>query len=892
MEGFPSPLQISSPVTARKSSVEQFPSALRVGSPVVEHGIEGRPPLTRQGTSGASDKLSQLFPSRPPSVASPISDPSTSRRTSHPSPLTPGPDPYQIPRAPAPPVFPEDTSYNSSPDPFDQQQSPPAFPRSGTKRLLSRLTTLRSAGKGGAYNRLEDEESGRGKGRLKQVDEVDEPISYDLSGYDGLPMKNFEPKKISAADAMAQERELNEAGYAAEYERLEAQLGAGMSAIHEVPFSYSAPTESKVNHKRGLSNVDVADAAAREGGQREAEKTGGIVAVSEVPIDISESFGGADFDSRSVLTTNVADEGSKTSYYFPEDPDMPSWRPFSMGWPWLFMLVIIALALAGLQEFLCQLSMKKSKHEPSAENDGGLVNFKRPGDLSLIAYFTWKYSPVLLFVIYGILWQISDFEVKRLEPYYQLSKKSGATAAESLNMDYLTFLSWLVPLRALRHKQYAVIYVSIATLVASSLVPILQSASVNMYPPKKDRKSDEWKAIRIDPAWSRAVTACLIVVAVCGSVLMYEMRRKSGLLSDPKGIAGVAAMATRSHILTDFHGLDTAPLSKIHKQLRHRRYILHKSSLWQGEYIRNSTEKIYEHGSDPRPLMLRLRAGIPFMFYMVLFLVAIPVFMFVPGADIVTDELPWLLTALAIIVKLLFGTLNCDVRMLEPFYILSNRKAPAKTLTLDYNGTNPIFLPFKALLNKHYMVAMVGVGSILAELLTVVVSSLSVNGRMFFPGHGHGGDDDKDDDHSKLFRRDDMEKDRYNTEETFLSFWVSFSLSASILLVLIAMTIIVYMRRSQKFMPRQVGSMASILAFIHQSKMLVNFVDTEELNSHQMTKHLERQGKTYALGWFSGRDSDDHCGIDEEPILAPYKYGVDWTKTRVLGNQIGTWEHY
>ena len=124
------------------------------------------------------------------------------------------------------------------------------------------------------------------------------------------------------------------------------------------------------------------------------------------------------------------------------------------------------------------------------------------------------------------------------------------------------------------------------------------------------------------------------------------------------------------------------------------------------------------------------------------------------------------------------------------------------------------------------------------------------------------------------------------------SFWISFSLVFSILIVLVGIAILVYFRRGHKFMPRQIGTMASVLAFIHQSKMLVSFVDTEKFNSSQMDHHLERQGKTYALGWFSGRDGDDHCGIDEEPVLAPYKYGVDWTKTRMLGHQIGTWEHY
>jgi hypothetical protein len=682
-------------------------------------------------------------------------------------------------------------------------------------------------------------------------------------------MKSFEPKQVhSTATSMQEARDLSdEAGYAAEYERLEARLFGGMNSIVEVPFTHQ-PDRIAPEASRGpiLSSAEVA--------QREAEKRGDIVKVPEIAIDISESFGGADIDARSVLTAGHAnDEGSKASYYFPDDPDMPAWRPFFMGWPWISILVTIALLLAGVQEYLCQLSMKR-------QSEGeGLAKFKNPKELSVLVYFTWKYAPVLFFVIYGIMWQATDFEVKRLEPFYQLSKKSGATAGESLNMDYLTFMSWLVPLRALRHKQYAVIYVSLSTLVASSLVPVLQSASVNVYPPRHEREADKLKFILIDPPWSRAVTACLVFVAISGCILIYEMRRKSGLLSDPKGIAGIAAMATRSHILNEFRGLDTAPLDKIHKQLRHRRYILHKSSLWQGEYIRNNREKIYEHGTDPRPLMLRLRAGLPYIGFIICFTISIPIFMFVEGANKVTEKLPFLLTSLATLIKLLWNTMNCDVRMLEPFHILSRRNAPAKTLTLDYTGTNPILLPVQALINKHYLVSVVAMGSILTEVLTVCVSSFSVDGKRFIPG--------QDDTPHK-----DESNSRANTDETFRSFWISFSLVIGILITLVIIASIVYVRRSHRFMPRQIGTMAAVLAFIHQSRMLVNFIDTWNLDSAQMTRHLEKQGKKYGLGWFVGRDNEDHCGIDEEPLWASYEYGKNSAEGRLRENEIGSWQYY
>lgn len=276
MDRVPGPLQVGSPTGRRNPSLGEVPSTLRVGSPTVERGappLQQRPALTRKNTSG-SDRLSQLFPSRPPSVASASPDWPASRRTSYPSPLTPGSDPsYRIPRAPAPPTFSEDT-YASTPDPFAQQFRQPISQSSGTKRLLNRLT---SRARGGEYNRLENEEHEKSPKQLKGVQEHEEHVGFDISGFEGLPMKNFEPKK--ADGTVHQERDLDEAGYAAEYERLEGKLFGGMSSIFEVPFEYKPQRSGEqLGHQRGLSSSDVTAAAAAA--QQEAEKRGDIVMVS------------------------------------------------------------------------------------------------------------------------------------------------------------------------------------------------------------------------------------------------------------------------------------------------------------------------------------------------------------------------------------------------------------------------------------------------------------------------------------------------------------------------------------------------------------------------------------------------------------------------------------
>lgn len=558
---------------------------------------------------------------------------------------------------------------------------------------------------------------------------------------------------------------------------------------------------------------------------------------------------------------------------------MPNWRPFSMHWTYITFLTILALGLAGLQEFLCQLSMRKE------EKDGGLLVFVAPQDIPMMDFFLWKYAPTLILVSYGILWQITEFDVKRLEPYYQLSRPTGALAAESLNIDYSVFISYLTPIMALRYRQVAVSISAVATLLASGLVPVLQSAALDIYPDEEERKSNDQKFVRVDPAWSRATSITLGVVALCGIYLLFQLRRKSGLMSDPNGIAGIAAMATRSHILEDFRGLDTAPPSVIHKQLRHRRYILHKSSLWQGAYERNTVEKEEDQKQkpeNPKALILRLKAGIPFIGYMVLCSALLPLFIFVEAANDLTEKLPFLLVLVATSIKLLWNSLDSDIRLLEPFYWLSCRHAPPRILTLDYTGTVPGWVVIKSAMNKHFIVAAVGLGSIMCEVLTVTVSSFTVDGRQFFPDHDSSSSSSLDD--------EDDARNRLNSGETYKSFWISFALSEVILVLLCIMAAITYARRRHKFLPREPGTIASVLAYIHQSNMLKDFVDTEKLDSRAMTAHLEKLGKTYALGWFVGRDGLDHCGIDAEEMWGRYQYGVDKDKGRLI--EVGGVDRY
>ncbi len=554
-----------------------------------------------------------------------------------------------------------------------------------------------------------------------------------------------------------------------------------------------------------------------------------------------------------------------------------------MSWPYITLLILLSLGMAGAQEYLYQLSHTRSKV------GDGLLKYKSPIELTNWEYFCWKYLPTMVAVTYGVLWQVVDFEVKRLEPYYQLSRQEGALAAASLNIDYVTGLPILTPIKALRYKHWTVLLCSVAHLIASSLAPVAQSASLLVTPNQKEREIHKYKFVRVHEVWGRVHTGLLLLIAVLGCLVLFSLRRKSGLLSDPKGIAGIAAMANKSHILMDFKDLDRATPDQIHDHLKHRRYNLHKSSLWQGEYIKSTGNDTFgpqatepKKVKSPHPLMLRLIGGIPFISGMLLFTLFIPVLLFTP-ANKLNQNFPWILTAIATIIRHLWAAVEGNVRIMEPFYVLSRRNAPSYILTLDYAGTMPVWIAVKSLLNRHYLLSLVGFGAILTEMLTVCVSALGVSGTDFISVDA--------DDALPLVRdvvfvslttnSSDVVRavaSRSNSEETFRSFWTSFSLAIGILLWLCGTACLVLYRRRHPFLPREPGTIASVLAFIHQSKMLYDFVDTERMHSRQMTAHLARKGKTYGLGWFTGRDGHDHCGVDEEPLLTNYVHGKPYFK--------------
>ncbi|KAK6854536.1 hypothetical protein PG995_009629 [Apiospora arundinis] len=609
-------------------------------------------------------------------------------------------------------------------------------------------------------------------------------------------------------------------------------------------------------------------------GQNEANKTGAVIEViiedpmdKQSGVDLSNMVGPTPLgtDPNRMRQTTFPKSNKSTEIFYPQ----PNWKPFSMRWPYLIVLILLSLILAIGVELIYQSSTRVP-----------LMRFNKPGDINPFDYFVLRFVPTLVTVTYGVFWQITDVEVRRLEAFYQMSKDGGALAAESINVDYITSFSFSRPIRAFQRKHYAVAVSSIATLLAVSLVPTLGAASIVMLPDRATRQTGNVeKTIIMSAVLSRLLTSTFVIIAALGCILFYQLHsRRSGLLADVKGIAGLAAMAVVSHVMMDFKDMDVAKPKDIHKKLKNHRYVLRNSSLAPDDSTSTTAKDTEKHkeidvSENPHPLMLRAEGGVPFIIGILLFLVFLPIVLFTKANEL-TDKAPWVITALAVSIKLAWGSLETSIRMMEPYYILSKRHAPAKTLTLDYTAMPFAWVALAAFVNRHWMVFLVGFGTVLAETLTILMTSLAtVSGRDFLEQASL--DHDSNDSPRNLRRAGN----KINAgQETVVSFTVSLTLTCFILVYMFVVATIVFVRRRHPFLPRQPNTISSVLAFMHQSKMLYDFVGTAKFTNAQMVQRLEGLGKTYGLGWFEGRDGQTHCGVDEEELTGSYKHGIDYSR--------------
>jgi len=116
------------------------------------------------------------------------------------------------------------------------------------------------------------------------------------------------------------------------------------------------------------------------------------------------------------------------------------WKPFTLRAPTIIASLLITVALIALIEYINKISIEEK----------ALFFTERVEGFPTSVVFCYRYLPQMIVVALGVGWAAVDLDVKRLEPYFQLSKPEGATASNSIFLHYPFDFIAFVPINAAR----------------------------------------------------------------------------------------------------------------------------------------------------------------------------------------------------------------------------------------------------------------------------------------------------------------------------------------------------------------------------------------------------------------------------------------------------------
>ncbi|KUI52674.1 Protein AIG2 [Cytospora mali] len=142
------------------------------------------------------------------------------------------------------------------------------------------------------------------------------------------------------------------------------------------------------------------------------------------------------------------------------------WKPYTMRAPVLCAVVLISLGLAGVIEYLAQKSLKQ----------GGLALSPSQDAIPQSVNIAYLYLPTTIAVLYSLLWTWIDLDVRRMQPWFELSRSHGAKGDQSLLLNYpFEFLAF-VPITAWKQRHWPVFIAGIVMMLVFWAITPLQGA--------------------------------------------------------------------------------------------------------------------------------------------------------------------------------------------------------------------------------------------------------------------------------------------------------------------------------------------------------------------------------------------------------------------------------
>jgi hypothetical protein len=217
-------------------------------------------------------------------------------------------------------------------------------------------------------------------------------------------------------------------------------------------------------------------------------------------------------------------------------------------------------------------------------------------------YFIGAYLPTLVTLIYAGFWGMIDANVRRMEPFYQLSRPNGAFAKDTLTFSYFDCNTFTAPFHALYRRHWAVFCSSIAFLIASAVLPPVAASTlvVGVSPScsNVDQKGCTGILVfRPHLAWVLHGGLVLnILMAAC--LILLLRKRKMGVARDPSSIVGLATTFKDHPVMDHLQAIEGgASMKSVRAFLGKRRYYLFAQSEVRTSSVEGSRKPNYSESA-------------------------------------------------------------------------------------------------------------------------------------------------------------------------------------------------------------------------------------------------------------------------------------------------------
>ncbi|ORY09252.1 hypothetical protein BCR34DRAFT_376524 [Clohesyomyces aquaticus] len=231
--------------------------------------------------------------------------------------------------------------------------------------------------------------------------------------------------------------------------------------------------------------------------------------------------------------------------------------------PLHFLPSILRPLWLGLFIFLCALMLAAlifTAIYSNRDNGAGLWDYLAFGDNR---YFVFEYLPTMLgMVVLMWLFQI-QIALQRVVPFISMASDSPQQRSEAVFLQLYPMQFLLPKLEYFKAGQPLVGACFIVFWLFSWTIPLLAS-SFNV---RFDLNSRVWRWVAVQGIiWTVIVLYILLVVAVI-TLLVFLVRKQTGLKWDPRSLADIIALLERSNIMNDYNGAETFEKDEFRQRL-------------------------------------------------------------------------------------------------------------------------------------------------------------------------------------------------------------------------------------------------------------------------------------------------------------------------------------